>query len=241
MTSDSAVRATPGVERMTVTRRAVEQIKAMIADGTLRPGQRLPTERDLAAGMGLSRSSMREAIRVLTTLGVLEARHGAGVYVTELHPRGLLEPFSVLAEVGRGPTLLEMLQVRRIVEPAAAALAAIRATDAQLAELAALLQEDGHGCGAGQTEAGAAFHRAVAALAGNATLAALVDGLSSPALGARLGRGQQEEEWTARLCEDHHRIHRALLARDPDAAKAAATLHVLQLEEWLHSRVSDLR
>ena len=79
MTSESPVRAAPRVGRMTVTRRAVEQIKAMIADGTLHPGQRLPTERELAAKMGLSRSSMREAIRVLTTLGVLEARHGAGL------------------------------------------------------------------------------------------------------------------------------------------------------------------
>ena len=63
MTSESPVRAAPRVGRMTVTRRAVEQIKAMIADGTLHPGQRLPTERELAAKMGLSRSSMREAIR----------------------------------------------------------------------------------------------------------------------------------------------------------------------------------
>src|SRR5690606_19743366 len=132
VTAESPVRAAPRVGRMTVTRRAVEQIKAMIADGTLHPGQRLPTERELAAKMGLSRSSMREAIRVLTTLGVLEARHGAGVYVTELHPRRLLEPFSVLAEVGRGTTLLEMLHVRRIVEPAAAALAAVRASDTHL-------------------------------------------------------------------------------------------------------------
>src|SRR5690606_40931750 len=113
VTAESPGRAAPRVGRRTVTRRAVEQIKAMSADGTLHPGQRLPTERELAAGMGLSRSSMREAIRVLTTLGVLEARHGAGVYVTELRPRDLLEPFSVLAVVGRGHYLLESLQWRR--------------------------------------------------------------------------------------------------------------------------------
>ncbi|UOE21890.1 FadR family transcriptional regulator [Thermobifida halotolerans] len=222
---------------MTVTRRAVERIKAMIADGTLHPGQRLPTERELAAGMGLSRSSMREAIRVLTTLGVLEARHGAGVYVTELRPRDLLEPFSVLAEISRGRTLLEVVQVRRIVEPAATALAAVHATDRQLGELAALLERaDGEGEAAA---ADAAFHRAVAAMSGNATLAAVVDGLSSPAFGARVWPGRQEEGMVERLRADHRRIHRALLSRDPDAARAAATLHVLELEDWLRARLSD--
>jgi DNA-binding FadR family transcriptional regulator len=64
--------------KRTVTQRAIEEIKAKIATGQLEPGQRLPTERDLAADLGLSRSSMREAIRALTVMGVLEARHGAG-------------------------------------------------------------------------------------------------------------------------------------------------------------------
>ncbi|MEY9212303.1 FadR/GntR family transcriptional regulator [Thermobifida halotolerans] len=237
MPSESLARADTAVGRMTVTRRAVERIKAMIADGTLHPGQRLPTERELAAGMGLSRSSMREAIRVLTTLGVLEARHGAGVYVTELRPRDLLEPFSVLAEISRGRTLLEVVQVRRIVEPAATALAAVHATDRQLGELAALLERaDGEGEAAA---ADAAFHRAVAAMSGNATLAAVVDGLSSPAFGARVWPGRQEEGMVERLRADHRRIHRALLSRDPDAARAAATLHVLELEDWLRARLSD--
>lgn len=70
--------------KSTVTQRAIERIKALIADGLLEPGQRLPTERDLAAQLGISRSSMREAIRALTVLGVLEARHGSGIYVTAL-------------------------------------------------------------------------------------------------------------------------------------------------------------
>lgn len=240
MTSESPVRAAPRVGRMTVTRRAVEQIKAMIADGTLHPGQRLPTERELAAKMGLSRSSMREAIRVLTTLGVLEARHGAGVYVTELHPRRLLEPFSVLAEVGRGTTLLEMLHVRRIVEPAAAALAAVRASDTHLSTLAALLDAEDHACGLAATEAGTASHRTLAELAGNATLAALIDGLASPALGARIHRdpAADEEEWAAQLRGDHHIIYRALQNRDPEAAQAATTLHLLRLEERFRDRIA---
>src|SRR5699024_5568439 len=105
-------------ERTPVPQRAVEQIKEMIARGEVGPGQRLPTERELAVQLGVSRSSMREAIRALTTLGVLDSRHGAGVYVTALRPADLLETFSVLAEVSQGQTLLEVLQVRRMLEPA---------------------------------------------------------------------------------------------------------------------------
>ncbi|MFD0774734.1 FadR/GntR family transcriptional regulator, partial [Streptomonospora algeriensis] len=117
-------------ERLPVTQRAIDHIKGMIAEGLLQPGDRLPTERDLAAELGVSRSSMREAIRALTTLGVLEARHGAGVYVTPLRPGDLLETFSVLAEISQGETLIEVLQVRRMLDPAATALAAARADDA---------------------------------------------------------------------------------------------------------------
>lgn len=241
MTSEGPVRAEPrGIERMPVTQRAIERIKAMIADGALRPGQRLPTERELSAEMGLSRSSMREAIRALTTLGVLEARHGAGVYVTALRPADLLEAFSVLAEISQGQTLLEVLQVRRILEPAATALAAARATDDQLRGLSKVLDRMGHSCSVGETVAAdLTFHQAIVEMTGNATLAAVNDGLSSRTFHARVWRGHREEGITARLREDHDRIHRALLARDPEAARAAATVHVLEVEEWLRAHLDD--
>ena len=102
-------------QKGTVTQRAMEQIKAMIAEGRLEPGQRLPTERDLAVQLGLSRSSMREAIRALTVLGVLEARHGSGIYVTQLEAGDLLETFGVVADLSRGPRLVELLEVRRVL------------------------------------------------------------------------------------------------------------------------------
>src|SRR4051794_27292672 len=123
--------------RTTVTQRAIDRIRAKIAMGELLPGQRLPTERDLAAELGLSRSSMREAIRALTVLGVLEARHGAGVYVTRLEPSDLLETFGAVAEISRGETLVHLVQVRKILEPAAASTAAARITEEGLARLRA--------------------------------------------------------------------------------------------------------
>lgn len=226
----------PPATRMPVTRRPIERIKAMIAEGRLRPGDRLPTERDLAHEFEVSRSSMREAVRTLTTLGVLEVRHGAGVYVSSLRPADLLETFSVLAEISQGDTLIEVLQVRRMLEPAATALAAARATDAQLEQIGAILDRISSGGGGRETvSADLTFHQAIVQITGNATLAAINDGLSSRTFNARVWRGHCADGQAARLRQDHERIYRALLARDPDAARAAATMHVMEVERWLRA------
>ncbi|MDA2807938.1 FadR/GntR family transcriptional regulator [Nocardiopsis suaedae] len=221
---------------MPVTRRPIERIKAMIAEGRLRPGDRLPTERDLAHEFEVSRSSMREAVRTLTTLGVLEVRHGAGVYVSSLRPADLLETFSVLAEISQGDTLIEVLQVRRMLEPAATALAAARATDAQLERVGAILDRISSGSGGRETVAAdLTFHQAIVQITGNATLAAINEGLSSRTFNARVWRGHCADGQAARLRQDHERIYQALLARDPDAARAAATMHVMEVERWLRA------
>ncbi|GAB2761621.1 FadR/GntR family transcriptional regulator [Streptomyces bullii] len=224
----------------TVTQRAIERIKAMIADGRLEPGQRLPTERDLAVQLGISRSSMREAIRALTVLGVLVARHGSGIYVTQLQAGDLLETFGVVADLSRGPRLVELLQVRRVLESTATALAAARITPEQLAEvgrhLAAMNATDdpeevlAHDM---------AFHRTIAAAAGNETMAAILDGLSSRTFRARVWRGYEEQDAFERTRREHAAIHRALAARDPEAARAAAAAHVAEVEEWLRGRLGD--
>lgn len=223
--------------RTPVAQRMVERIKAMISEGEVGPQQRLPTERDLSTRFGVSRGSVREAIRTLTTLGVLEVRHGAGVYVTALRPADLLEAFGVLAEVSPDPTLLEVLQVRGMIEPAATALAAARATEEDLQDIGALLDRledaDRH---VAPGESGAfdlGFHRRIVACAGNATLSAVHAGLSSPTLNERVWSGHEAEGLAQDLHDDHRRILEALIDRDPEAARAAAAVHVLRVEQWL--------
>ena len=228
----------PPAPKGTVTQRAIERIKAMIGEGRLEPGQRLPTERDLAAQLGISRSSMREAIRALTVMGVLEARHGSGIYVTQLQAGDLLETFGVVADLSRGPRLVELLEVRRVLESTAAALAAARITPEQLKAT------EGHLAAMNATEDpeeilahDLAFHREIAAAAGNETMAAILEGLSSRTLRTRVWRGYQEEGAYARTLREHAAIHRALAARDPEAARAAAAAHVGEVEQWLRSQV----
>jgi len=114
-----------------VTDEAIEKIKGMITSGALRAGDRLPREADLAAELGLSRSSLREAVRALSLVNILDVRRGDGTYVTSLEPRLLLEALSFIVDFHRDDTVLELLRVRRILEPAATAMAAERITDSE--------------------------------------------------------------------------------------------------------------
>jgi len=201
-------------QKGTVTQRALEQIKAMIAEGRLEPGQRLPTERDLAVQLGLSRSSMREAIRALTVLGVLEARHGSGIYVTQLEAGDLLETATALAAARITPDQLAEVEKH---------LSAMNATD----DPEEILAHD------------LAFHREIAVAAGNDTMAAILEGLSSRTFRARVWRGYEEEGAFDRTRREHAAIHRALVAHDPEAARAAAAAHVGEVEQWLRTQLGS--
>ena len=226
--------------RTTVTQRAIEQIKAKIATGELEPGQRLPTERDLAADLGLSRSSMREAIRALTVMGVLEARHGAGLYVTRLEPGDLLETFGTVAEISRGATLLHLVRVRKILEPAAAATAAARMDDEALARLRAEMTAMENGTTAEEIVAhDLEFHRLITEAAGNPVLDAILGGLNSRTFRARVWRGYREEGVFPRTFAEHDRIYQALAERDPEAARIAAAVHIGAVEDWARRQAPD--
>jgi GntR family transcriptional regulator, transcriptional repressor for pyruvate dehydrogenase complex len=118
-----------------VTDEAILKIKAMIRSGELRPGDRLPPEKELSEALGLSRSSLREAVKALEVIRVLDVRRGDGTYVTSLTPDILLDAMSFVVDIHQDSSVLELFEVRRILEPAAATLAAPRATAADIAHL----------------------------------------------------------------------------------------------------------
>ena len=104
---------------MALTDEAIDKIKQMIISGRVRPGEKLPREADLAAELGLSRNSLREAVKALSLINVLDVRQGDGTYATSLAPSLLLEALSFIVDFHRDDTVLEFLEVRRILEPAA--------------------------------------------------------------------------------------------------------------------------
>src|SRR5438445_9639565 len=110
----------------TVTEGAIDKIRERIVSGAWGPGDRLPKESELAAELGLSRNSLREAVRALSQLRVLEVRQGDGTYVSSLEPGLLLESTGFVSALLLGETELELYEVRRILEAAAADLAAGR-------------------------------------------------------------------------------------------------------------------
>ena len=109
---------------MAVTDEAILKIKDMIVSGKLHPGDRLPPEKELSEELGLSRSSLREAVKALEVIRVLDVRRGDGTYVTSLEPALLLEAMSFVVDLHGDTSILEIFAVRRILEPAATALAA---------------------------------------------------------------------------------------------------------------------
>src|SRR6266498_6091884 len=154
----------------------VIQVRDMIRQGTLKPGDRLPPERELAKRLGISRASLRHGLRCLAAIGVLTSRHGSGTYIAEGPPALDSEPLSMLAAL-HGFTTDKMFEARRLVEVAVAGLAAEHATGDQLR----IMSEE-------VTETYAAldnpqeylvhdfgFHRAVAAASGNPILATFME------------------------------------------------------------------
>ncbi len=217
-----------------MTDEAINSIKQMIASGELQPGDRLAKEDELAARLGLSRSSLREAVRALSLVGILDVRQGDGTYVTSLRPSILLDAMSFVVDFHRDDAVLEFLEVRRLLESAAVAMVARRINEEQLAGLHALLDAvppdaDPETFVAIDLE----FHRQLIALCGNSVLASLIDAISGPTHRARVWRGIADERAHDRTTREHRAILDALANRLPDVAAARSTVHVAGLEEWL--------
>ncbi|AQS70434.1 FadR/GntR family transcriptional regulator [Streptomyces pactum] len=221
---------------MAVTDEAIEKIKGMIVSGALGPGDRLPKESELAAGLGLSRNSLREAVRALSLMRILDVRQGDGTYVSSLDPQLLLEAIGFVVDFHRDDTVLEFLAVRRILEPAATALAASRITDRELDALEGGLDALG---GEPSVEELVAcdleFHRDIAEASGNSVLRSLLDGLSGPTTRVRVWRGLTQEGAVGRTLHEHRAILGALRDRDAEAARSWATVHIASVEQWLRS------
>lgn len=217
-------------------------MREMITSGALAPGSRLPPEAELATLLGASRNTVREAVRALVTARVLDVRRGDGTYVTSLRPEILLGGFGAAVELMQDGFSLELIEVRRILEPAATAMAASRMDEAVLAALRASL--DRMRVATSEEERiqhDAEFHGLVADTSGNATLASMLSAVSSRTIRVRAWRGLLEEGAGVRTVAQHEDILAALMAGDPDRARAAALVHVATTEAWFRSEVGDWR
>jgi GntR family transcriptional repressor for pyruvate dehydrogenase complex len=203
----------------------------LIAEGRIKPGDRLPPERELAERFKASRNSVRDAIRVLEQRGLIESRQGDGTYVRTVSPEELAEPLALLL-LQSHTQMRELWEARRILDPAVAELAAMRITDDELEELEAILDLQRTKVEGGMLalEEDTAFHYAIAQAAGNGVILRVLDTLVDLLRQSR-ERSLQQHDRPAYSLAGHVRILAALRARDPAATRAEMLQHLDEIEE----------
>ncbi|KQW49771.1 MULTISPECIES: FadR/GntR family transcriptional regulator [unclassified Roseateles] len=215
-----------------------DRIRALIETDAMAAGARLPAERDLAAQLGVSRPSLREALIALEIDGRVEIRGGSGVYVCASPERG----DEATSALGESPG--ELMQARVVLETAVITLAAARVTPAGLqrvAEALAAMRED-HAFGRKPVDADRRFHMGIAEMCGNQVLLSMVgslfDGRHSPISSHMSGRFESPLGWHVALAE-HQAILDALEARNPQAAAAAMGSHLLASHGRWHAEPAE--
>ncbi len=202
------------------------QLRALLESGHFTEGSRLPPERALAAQFGVGRPALREAIKALTVLDVLESRRGSGTYVKSMAGLETGWP-SQLNRAGIDTSMMELLEARKIIEPKAAALAAARATEAQLRAIARAREglESANGDASGVAQGDFDFHTAIIAASGNRVLVEVNRGLTPLLL--------QSRSITARTFLDmekmhsqHYAIFQAIVCGQSAAAEQAMLEHL---------------
>lgn len=213
-----------------ISEEIVEQIKALISEGELKPGERVPSERELASLLGVSRPSVREAIMVLEAMGLVESRQGGGTFVRSLTENALSDPLTNL--VGKNPKLLHALaEVRLGLETWSAYLAAQRATEEEIGEMEQLYAEMERQANSGGWDADvdSKFHYAITAATHNTLQLHVLDtihGLFHTTIQVALMEFYQKEGYIDRLLSHHRDILLAIKERDPDKARATMKTHL---------------
>jgi GntR family transcriptional repressor for pyruvate dehydrogenase complex len=211
--------------------RVVGHIVELIRTGNLRPGDRLPPERELVEIFSISRPSLREAMRALSTLGIVESRHGGGTFVTALDARTLLAPLDIFLQLSQ-VNIEDTFESRRIVEIEIVRKAATQAKRADIADLKemiaahAKIQKDPVGFRILDSR----FHEKLSSIAGNAVLQRVAYGLYNMDLHIRR-RATAEPGLISQSTEDHAGIAAAIAAHDPDRAAAAMAQHLAHIKE----------
>jgi GntR family transcriptional repressor for pyruvate dehydrogenase complex len=225
-----AVRKSTGKASEGSPDQVVAFVRDLIQRGRLRPGDRLPAERELAAQIGVSRPSLRAGLHALSALGVVQSRHGSGTYIPAGPPAFSPDALSFLAAL-HGFTREEMYESRRILEVGASGLAAERATPEQVAtlaeEVASLFAslDDPHGFLVHDIN----FHRAVGAASGNPIVASLTEMVSELYYEQRRVTAERASAKNLRdAAEAHRRIYQAIRSRDAERARQAMHDHLTE-------------
>jgi GntR family transcriptional repressor for pyruvate dehydrogenase complex len=221
------------IRKTRIAEEIADRIRVLILDGTLAPSRPLPGERLLAARFGVSRGSIRDAFRLLETIGLLETRHGQGTFPRELDVNRLVAPLASILTYRRD-LREELLDVRRMFEPAVARAAATRASDEDIADLQRILDTQRRKLAAGGSAIveDTAFHAVLARATGNRVVMRIMETLNNLLIDSRKLTLKQKGR-PERSIQGHEAVVAALRRRDAEAASLAMCIHIDQIAELL--------
>lgn len=211
----------------------VEQLKAMITNGELEPGDKLPSERDMSESMGVSRASVREALITLEAIGILEIKPGDGTFVRQTSDAETFAPLAMVLALERNPGA-QMMEVRRVLETEMAALAAERASEENLSKISRLLDlMKGAQTTRDAVEADLRFHFAIAEATQNTILLRLMNTIAD--LMHHSFRPNREKLYAdyqngQKIIHEHEAIYQAIKDRDPQTARDKMLEHINNIE-----------
>ncbi|MFN2198201.1 MAG: FadR/GntR family transcriptional regulator [Anaerolineales bacterium] len=217
----------------------VAQIEARILSGELQSGDKLPSERELAEQFGVSRTAIREAMKALTQSGLVEILPGRGTFVTDSTSSAVRHSLDILVRVGNETGITDLLEVREILEPEIAALAALRAEqeDIQSMEEAVHAMDQAIDDPGSFIEADLDFHLALAHGSKNALIPVLIDSLVDLLRKHRI-RAASVDGGMQRSQPHHKIILEAVKNKDADAARAAMQAHLVQVRAEIEATPS---
>jgi GntR family transcriptional repressor for pyruvate dehydrogenase complex len=222
-----------------VAQSVVDRILHLVRTGMLRPGDRLPSERELIEILNISRPSLREALRALSILGVVDARRGGGAYVTDLEARTLLAPLDFFLSLSR-ENLADAFESRRVVEVEIVRRAALRAESDDIKALGDMLvaHEKVLTDPVGFRILDSRFHAHLSSLGGNVVLERIAYGLYNMGLSIRR-RATENVALIRRSLGEHARIVEAIAAHDADRAAIAMAAHLDHIEESTRAVIEE--
>lgn len=226
----------PGLEPIKRTRipdEIANRLRAMIVDGSFKKDEPLPSERVLAKRLRVSRSSVRDAIRRLEVIGLLETRHGQGTFLHELSVDNVVTPMASVLTFNRARQD-DLMDARRAFEPAVARMAAIRASDEELDAIDRILDEQRRKVKASEPTIGedTAFHAALAHATHNPVIVGIMETLNDLLVGSRQ-RSLERRGRSLQSLRGHEAVAEALRRHDADGAALAMHTHIDQIARLL--------
>jgi len=229
------------LDRTGITEQVIRRIKQLLITGELKAGSRLPSERELAERLDISRPSLRAALKALSVMGVIRSRPGSGTFIADSIPEVFTEPMHFLTLINR-TSAGELFEARRIIEGGLAELAAQRAKSGDIATMRAAIEsmERLRDDPAGLIEQDMSFHRALAQAAGNQLMSGVMETLTRLLYHKRLETVFNQKNVDGAI-EGHRNIVGAIEAGDGFRAKQTVNLHLDDtLRNWEETQRVDL-